>query len=257
MRLYALLVTLTIGILAIACVPIQKERFLPTPEADCPIIINWRGIIPGQSTQRNVTDALGHPSQRGVEQFGEQRIPFYSYPVEGGVVADYVQDRIFFRSDGTVNWIEVVVADRDGTFHIAQETIDQLGNTLDTVYMNNNYNPSNSFPIDVLAGPDQIYIWSECGLALSVLATCSVSDSDKLRCTYSDDVGNSEDTTSTSLVLRYPNPHSSSEPIPDVNNVVLMKFLFSPTSYDGFDEFYRYNIPFGIWDIYLHQMYAD
>jgi hypothetical protein len=56
--------------------------------------------------------------------------------------------------------MEIVVADRDGTFHAVSETIEQLGSTLDAIYLNSNYRDNSYY--DILGGPDQFYIWSEC-----------------------------------------------------------------------------------------------
>jgi hypothetical protein len=127
------------------------------------VVLDWRGITPGESTRQDVINALGTPDHVGTKQFGDSRVSFYEHKVEGGVIAEFARDRVFFRSDEVVAWLEVVVADRDGTFHTVQEMIDQLGEVLDVVYWNNNYNPS-SRQFDVLAGPDQLYVWSECGL---------------------------------------------------------------------------------------------
>jgi hypothetical protein len=245
---------LTLVLLAAACVSSREENPLPTPDAACPVTLEWHGVVPGRTTRQDVVEVLGHPSQKGTLWFDERHISFYSYPVEGGTVSGYVEDRVFFRPDGVVDWIEVVVADRDGGFHSVQETIDQLGNTLDTVYLNNNYNPSNSFPIDVLSGPDQIYVWSECGLVLDALAVClPYEEADIPGCATPEDATRSGISVSITVMLRYPDPHYSLEPIPDANSPVLMKFLFPPSSYEGFNDSYRYKIPFGLWDTYIRR----
>ncbi len=250
-----LLVALGTSLLVAACVPSQVSEPLPMPDATCPLTINWHKIIPGKSSRQDVIDALGQPSQIGNQQFGTVSTPVYIYKIEGGVISRFAQDRVFFRPDGVVDWIEAIVADRDGSFHLAQEVVDQIGSTLDTVYMNSNYDPSNPYPIDVLAGPDQIYVWSECGLALDVHNTCSSAGQDKLGCPSSMDRIPTNALISSTLTLRYPNPyHLGGEPSPSVNSVVLMEFLFPPTSYKGFTETYMHEIPYGGWDTYLREV---
>jgi hypothetical protein len=172
-------------------------------------------------------------------------IPFLAYSVTGGRVSQFIQDRVFFRSDGVVEWIEEIVADRDGTFHAVQEPISRLGNTLDTAYLNNNYRPSVE-QFDILGGPDQLYIWSECGVALDVVKTCVVS---KQGC-LAEETKSRNDITPT-LTIRYAPPRPQRESSLGTDKIVLMRFLFPPTSYKGFKEFYMHRIPFGLWLEYL------
>lgn len=248
-----------LSMLIIACTGGRAQTVLPTPERDCPITLNWHGIVPGESTQKDVLKALGMPLNKGRERIDDYWLPFYEYKVQGGHVADFVSDRVFFRSDGTVDWIEAVVADRDETFHPVGETISELGDSVDTVYVNNNYRPSNSPPFDIQGGPDQLYVWSECGIAVHALSYCLAKDGalncpilnktrDELR-----DMSKIEASIGVAVTVRHPD-EIGPEPVPGFDNAVLMKFIFPSTSYSGFNEHYRYMIPFGIWNEYLREI---
>jgi len=256
MRLRTLSIPLAISFLIVACVPVEEKEARPTPERSCSTTLNWHGIIPGRSTQQDVINALGTPPKTGTERFDQSDVTFYAYPVDGGVVAQFAKDRIFFGSDGIVDWLEVTIADRDGEFHAVRDMLDDLSNTLDTVYWNNNYRPA-SRQFDVIAGPDQVYVWSECGLALNATGHCSSSEADRVLCPQRGEQTGS--VNPISLVLRYPNPFPqfSREPNPSVDNAVLMMFLFPPTSYEGFTKFYMQKIPFGLWYDFFQEIRSD
>jgi hypothetical protein len=150
MRTKILRIAFIISLLVTACETPELRGPLPTPEVACSETLNWHGIIPGKSSRQDVMNILGSPSQVGNEGFDNKSISFYAYKIESGIVSRYAQDRIFFRPDGIVDWIEEVVADRNGSFVSAQATINQISNTVDTAYLNSNYDPTNKFPIDVL-----------------------------------------------------------------------------------------------------------
>lgn len=258
MRQSTLLVCAVIGILLAACVSSPAQVMLPTPEAPCQATFAWQGIVPGKSTQQDVIDALGPPLEKGAERFDQHTTPFYAYRISGGTATQFVQDRIFFRSDGVVDWLEVVVADRDGEFHSIRSMLDKLGNNLDAIYWNNNYRHY-SGQFDVLAGPDQVWVWSECGVALNTTGDCNSSNKAEPLCS---EAGNSMEPmthTSTTLTLRYPNrlPEAFQVKDPSVDNDVLMMFLFPSTSYKGFTEYYMQKIPFELWTDFLDKLRHD
>lgn len=225
---------------------------LPPPEARCHQPVTWHGIKPGISTRQEVHSILGRPDASGVEWFNGGIILVDAYDIPTGDIAAHARDMIFFRADGVVSWIEAIVADRDGRFHPIQETVAQLGPKLDAVYANSNYRPG-SGQYDVLSGPDQLYVWSECGVAVNTLIGCFTDDLGELDCPGALVLLALVGTTSTNLTLRHPAPGSEGI-IAGEGNVVLMKFLFEPTSYAAFEEHYRYNIPFGQWDIFLDDL---
>ena len=256
MRTKALPIVLAIGLLVAACKAPEMREPLPATDVTCPETLNWRGIVPGKSSRQDVMSILGSPSQVGNEKFGNKSMSFYAYKIDGGIVSRYAQDRIFFRSDGIVDWIEEVVADRNGAFLPAQAMIDQVGSTIDTAYVNSNYDPTDQFPVDVLAGPDQIYVWSECGLALDMLEFCFPSKLGGIKCLPPEDHIKPGAGVPTGVTLRYPNPYPGVEPVTGAENAVLMRFLFPPTSYKGFTDFYMHKIPFGVWDAFLREVHT-
>lgn len=225
----------------------QNTVGLPSPETKCQVDLSWHGLIPGQSTREEVVKQLGKPAEKGKLKFGDKKISYYAYKVNGGEISKYGFDRIFFRPDGVIDWMEIIEADRNGKFETVFETVLRLENTVDVVYTNNNYRPDSSF-YDVLGGPDQIYVWAECGLALDALYETygqpfqvNVPECDK-----------STQNNLCNLISRYPNPYNiGGDPSPAVSGIVLMKFYFQPTSYNGFTDFYMYKIPYGTWDEFL------
>ena len=247
--LRVMLLILSMSFLAVACKP-QEKISLPVPEIDCLAApAEWMTLQPGLSTRQDVIDVLGKPDDKGKTKFMDGRwISYYAYNVAGGVVAEFVQHRIFFRSDGTIDWIEEIVGDGDGQLHTAGETVSQLGDTLDVVYNNSNYNPFAEFQYDILGGPDQIYVWSECGVAL--LALVGYKKTGPLDLEYSPVEFNDPQ----ALKLRYPDIFHSEMPVKDLERVVLMKFLFQPTTFDSFWEHYMYRIPYGLWKGYPHKL---
>jgi hypothetical protein len=217
---------------------VPPNSLVPTPESACQTALNWKGIIPGKSTKRDVRRILGEPTHKGREIYVDGRVPFYAYKIEDGAIAGLAEDRIFFGKNGIVAWIEVTVADRDGQTHTVQEMVEELGATVDQVYINNNYRVPDQY--DVVAGPDQIYVWAECGLAAS--AVSPVAD---------------DPTSVPGLTVRYPVPPSDSlQPTPNAGDVIMFKFFFPQTSFAGFEEFYKDKVPFYliyIWKEYLQR----
>lgn len=254
MHVQVVFITLAIGFLTTACVAPSPNNPVPAPSATCPATPSWHGIKPGHSTRREVVEALGNPPRRDSERFGNHSIPFYAYAVKDGVIAGLVEDRIFFGPDGVVDWMEIVVADRDGQFHSVRETVARQGSILDTVYMNNNYRPGSGQP-DIHAGPDQLYVWSECGLVLDALPGCSPSQLGGLKCVSGENLMRSTASPSASMTLRRASPYHLAEgPFLDVDGIVLMEIMFRPISYAGFEDAYMYKIPFGLWDTYIARM---
>ena len=144
--------------------------------------------------------------------------------------------------------MEVIQADRDGNFQPLTDMVAEFGNTLDRVYLNNDFSPRKT---DIVSGLDEIYLWSECGAAIDALRiaykpTLQVNDT---KCQKNGT--NNIFPEICNLQPRHISYDNGGDPGPDVNSIVLMKFYFRPTSYKGFQDFYQYKIPFGIWDQYL------
>lgn len=246
-------ISLVLGILAISLqwfLLSNQSPDLPPPQTACNTDASWRGIQPGKSSRQDVVDILGQPQETGMKGSGATIYSYFTYTVDGGVIAEYATDRIFFHLDGVVAWMEIVAGDRNGSYGNISDLTVELGTTLDTIFMNNNYDPRKN-QIDVLGGPDQLYIWSECGLALDVLPYCSISENGDVKCSFDAHPGNNP-TGANIFSLRYPNPYNAGgEPPPNEKSIVLMKFLFPPTTYETFVDYYMYKIPFGLWDEYI------
>lgn len=222
--------TILSSLLLAACSPgVRSGLVLPTPEYECRAVQDWKGIVPGQSSKHDVVSALGKPTRVAGMRFAHDPQPYYyyAYLIEDGNTAGLIEDRIFFSRDGTVSWIEATVTDQYGQPLTIEDIVEEVGATLDQVYVNNNFrSPKQPF---VKAGPDQIYVWAECGLAVSAESP------------FLGDSG-----MPPKLSLRHPVPSSDSiQPAPAVWATVLFKFLFPPTSYDGFVKFYEKKVPFG------------
>ncbi len=238
-----LIIIFILGAIVSSVINIVNANKIPLPYSQCPMVLEWKTLVPGKSTRYDVIKALGPPDNKGGDIFGDDKIiSYFAYNVEGGTIAEYTQNRIYFRSDGTVDWIEEIIADSDGTTHLIRELTRQLGNTIDTVYYNNSYNPYVDYQYDYQAGPDIILVWSDCGIAADVLW------GEPLGTKYHED-------PNLDLRVRYP---ESSEVLTEggklINNldgVIMMKFIFQPTTFAGFEEYYRYRIPYGIWTDYL------
>jgi len=196
---------------------------------------------------------LGEPLKKEGFKFNDQYRSYYAYKVDNGKVADYVHDYIFFRPDGVIDWMEIVEADRSGKFETVYSTVLQLENQVDVVYTNNNYRPWITGIADINAGPDRIYVWSECGLLLDAIGSNyrSVFQDNSLQCKL--DTDNTNTDGDCKLIVRNPAPAyvGEGEPAPNVNSIVLMKIYFQPTTYAAFTDYYMYKMPYGIWYKYL------
>jgi hypothetical protein len=147
-------------------------------------------------------------------------------------MAGLAEDRVFFGRDGVVAWIEVTVADRDGQTYTIEQITEQLGTTLDQVYVNNDYKLPDQY--DAHAGPDDIYVWAECGLAVGAGLLEQI-----------DRPG------TASLVIRHPVPADDLfVPTPKLEDEVFFKFVFPPTSWTGFEEYYKDRVPFYMYYIW-------
>lgn len=217
--------------LAACCRSAAKDAEIELPEpgmlcqTDFP---SWQGIVPGQSTETDVVGILGRPIQK-IHLEGDTNV--FVYPPVLNLVGSNYGNRIGFRKDGIVDWIDVWMLDSDGEFHTVAETVDLYGETLDRVYVNGSLD---------MFGPDQVYVWSECGIAVTAVPEWAVKrlEDEILPLAESVEIKTSD------LKFRYPvHPQASTQPEPDVHQIVSRKFLFQPTSLDAFNAVYKDNIP--------------
>lgn len=203
------------------------------------------GLRPGKSTQDDVLQVLGKPEAKGKATFPNgETIPYFAYRASGDISL-YAQHRVFFTPNRKIFWIEAIVGDYDGRFHTVNDTVNLIGNELDTVYDNNNLNPFAEYHIDILSGPDTVLVWSECGVALLALPSVIKEESGKL---VQEPISKE---SSNILSLRYPNVLPSRIPVSNPNAVVLMQFIFEPTTFENFMEEFSFKVTFGLWSDYL------
>lgn len=233
-----ILTVLLLAMLVACSSPVPPSSSLATPEYACQQKLDWRGIVPGESTKRDVIRILGKPSRKGKERYPDGRVSYYAYEVKDGVMAGLAEDRVFFGKDGAVAWIEATVSDRDEQTHTIEEVSGQLGTVLDQVYRNNNYRLPDQY--DVHSGPDDIYVWAECGLAVSAVSPAVDQPS-----------------TNPSLTVRHPVATDFLQPnTPSIDAEIMFKFFFPQTSFSSFEQFYRDKVPFYllyIWKDYLER----
>ena len=171
---------LVLAVSLVSCADNQNETQIPHPERQCSTTVDWQELIPGQSTTKDVIRILGNPSKKGRIKFEDKRISYYAYDVDGGVIADYAQNRIFFTKDGVIDWMEIIEADSTDRVETVFDVVSLLGNELDVVFSNNNYRPGGIY-YDVFDGPTNIYVWSECGVALEALPLMRLLTLEQLR----------------------------------------------------------------------------
>jgi hypothetical protein len=200
---------------------------LPLPEHTCTgTSASWQGVIPGQSTKADVKNLLGQPAEQGYSRVWER--DFFLYPPIVAFAGEKYGNIIVFHDDNVVDWLDLWVANADGEFHTVAEFVEQYGSTLDQVYVNG--------VLDMF-GPDQVYVWSECGLAVTALHQGYVKRSEEevlplARLTLEMD--------HDQLNLRYPvHPQHPVQPNVNVDRIVIRKFLFQPTNFTSFEEFYH------------------
>jgi len=247
-RIFASIIFLFL--LLAACTPVASS-IIPSPERTCKSTVDWQGLIPGQSNTEDVIRILGNPSEKGKIKFENKRISYYAYDVDGGVIADYAKNRIFFTKDGVIDWMEIIEGDRTDRVEMVFDVVSLLGNELDVVYSNNTYRPENK-PAHVFAGLTRIYVWSECGVAIEALPSSEATYFGVIE-TGCEKGNPSSEMCILSFRHRYP-PLDNSDPHYNVNSIVFMKFYFRPTAYQGFADYYMYKIPFRTWGEYLRAL---
>jgi hypothetical protein len=205
---------------------------LAAPENACKAPpASWQGIIPGQSTKADVINTLGQPSVKE-ESWVKWRKDSFIYPPIKTLPGASYGDRIVFRNDGIVDWIDVWVSNVDGEFHTVAEDAQQYGCTLDRVYVGQVFD---------FSGPEQVYVWSECGIALTAVQAGLVKQS-------ADEVlplAELIEMDSDQLSFRHPvHPQASIQPRPNPQEIIIRKFIFQPTDFASFQKLYADQIPY-------------
>lgn len=201
---------------------------LPLPENTCDAPPNWQGIWPGITTRQEVLEKLGVPNKEGSEKMWGSNYSYIAYQISGGSIAKYTTDKIFFRTDDVVDWMEIAVGDRTGSYQRISDEINTLGSTIDTFYINSNAPPAGIAAYDILSGPDEVYVWAGCGVAFITIPV--------------------EQMGAPMITIRHPIRSTGSDfTTPNANSVILKKIFFIPTSHQGFMDYYKHKLPYKSW----------
>ena len=208
----------------------SNDLKLAAPESVCQTsLVSWNGIIPGQSTKADVEKILGEPADKGYSRRWQR--DFFIYPPIVTLVKTSYGNMIVFRDDNVVDWIDIWVSNSDGKFHAIAEATEQYGATLDQVYVSGAFD---------FFGPEQVYVWSECGIALTAVADGYVKRSEEEILPLNASIG----TENLRLSFRHPVHPEDIQPKPNVEHIIVRKFLFQPTNFASFEEFYAGQIPY-------------
>jgi hypothetical protein len=217
-----LLVLVLLTLVLAACSPDTSRKVeLEAPENTCQAVsVSWQGLVVGQSTKTDVIAALGQPIQT---THVNRRESIYVYPP---TMRQGFGNVILLRDD-VVDWIDVWVADSDGNFHTLAEFVQIYGSTLDRVSENRSGD---------IVGPGQVYVWSECGVALIAVSEHWVKRSDDEILPLAEFTGMKD----YEWIIRYPVPVDPRDvpPEPDAQQIVFRQLFFRPTSFASFQEFY-------------------
>lgn len=223
---------------------VLRDVELGPPESTCPAAFaSWAGIVPGKSTKADVVNVLGEPAwwERSID--GEK---VFVYPPVVAVSVDSYGNNIAFRDDDVVDWIDVWVLDSDGKFHAVIEFVQLYGVSLDRVYLNGRGDVS---------GPDHVYVWSQCGIAITAVHKSQGETQQEDQVLPSVEAA---EVDSYQLDLRHPvHPWASAQPRPDVRQIVVRKFLFQPTDFSSFEQFYAHNVPYLLDSQYYNWSFAE
>lgn len=207
---------------------------LATPEGACKAsLASWKGLVPGQSTKEDVERVSGQPIKK--VNLRESNRFYYLYPPVIARLETSYGNKVVFRQDGVVDWIDVWVSNTDGKFHTVAEIAQKYGCVLDRVYL------MEDLPEYSVVGPAQVYVWADCGIAITAVPGSFVGLS-------ADEVpprAESAGAESCTWTVRHPvHSQATLQPRPSVEDIVIRKFMFQPTSFASFQEFYVDWIPF-------------
>lgn len=234
-----LLVILTVAIIS-GRVLLQgdgtKMPVLETPESGCAAQpASWQGIIPGESTQDDVIHILGEPAEILNKDRSGRKIFLYQ-----PVVVDLdvkLGNAIAFGEKDIVEWIDIWDPKVTNGFSHVADYAQQYGSSLDQVYLQS---------VADVAGPTRVYVWSNCGLALTTLLGISDDSSSQ---------PDSSEPTRVSMPLEFRYPSSPSDLYLETSGLdaVLRLFIFRPTNFAAFQKYYSEWIP----DLHLYYRYLD
>ncbi len=228
----------------------------PEPEEECPLgVLSWNGLQPGVSTKEDVLAALGEPDEQGWQsyvyiarpeasiwyfKYAKEKIEYFAYFVDDGKISEYLDmDYVYFYPDDRVYWMSIVVGDRDGKFQTIQELAGDMWPQVDAI--STNYSKNNRLrPLpDAFMGESEVWEWDRCGLFLESYPFIEKDSNDESQCylvTDSDSISGDIDIPKNYVAYSggcYQNPES----------IVLVQYLFPPTTYEGVDYYYYNKLP--------------
>ena len=223
-----------VGATLMACRPTTSPTEVqpnPTAEYECEAMpATWRGLVPGSSTKSEVEQILGKPEHTTSVPSPYNLAKIYEYPPYVTGIVEKLGNRVAVGADARVAWIDSWVANADGRFHTIAEFVHTYGSTLDRVYLNG---------AGDVAGPEEVYVWAACGVALTTVPT-----------EYYQDAFNANPSlippsvpTNLELTLIYPlADYDSRKPQMQLDDLVLRAFFFPATNYAYFRTAYESNI---------------
>jgi hypothetical protein len=216
-------------------------------------VSEWKGIMPGKSSIVDVINVEGLPDNIQITKFSNRYYFEFSYLIKEKIFKNELKDKYYFDINGRVSWITIPIGDRNQKIHMISEESEILGKSPDTIYWNNSINSGIIF--DLHAGPDQVYVWSNRGIALLGIPGCySVNENKKIRCNSNNK--KLQNATEGDFTPTY-NPLYELVPnYYDHNALLIYKIIFPSTTYENFIENYSYVIPFwggSIWELYLEK----
>jgi len=209
----------------------------------------------------NVTENLGQPDVISNERIGDKEFTYYGYFVMADMLSgvnltkdgDPLMHKIYFRQNGLVDRMQIIDINSEGQFNQVQRYSSEFGDHLDVVmYNGGKLSPrdtrSSSTPVVFFGSfdSDMLYVWSECGIVINAIGKCKASDHDA-DCVDLKSPINVQGEPNNSLSTRIEDPMMFKSDI-NTSDLVLMKIIFPPTTYDGFLSYYYGTIPSDNWN---------
>jgi hypothetical protein len=239
---FASAITITIIIFVICILVLGDNAAIPQPLSSCSINMEWNGILPGKSNYRDVINQLGTPNLIGLERFGKKVYIYFGYNTKDEIKIGKASNRIYFSDNGKVDLIELPKLVKNYPPSEIKDISDIIGNNLDTVYMNNNYDPGLPSQYDILGGPEQVYVWSNCGIALLGSPYCHKAPNDKVSCESTVDNNGGTDNNNELKATHEPIIGYDDSISYESSALLLIEYIFPATNYDYYKSNYMFKI---------------
>jgi hypothetical protein len=227
----------------IVCVCACNGTSDSTPSRECPVTIDWQGIVPGVTQKDEVLRILGEPLRLD-DSRSDLLVAIFKEGIDNRMLESPGTTYIIFDESDTVIYINRSLVDEDRYYQIADFLI-LTGNTFDIIYANTTGNPyykkeGHGFS-DFQVGFDQIWTASFCGLELDTIPFIVVDDLGELKCK----IGETEPTQSLayefSTLFKFDEdnfPLLIPSPMPQTSNYVQAVHYFPRIGYSAYWEKY-------------------